>query len=60
LSVTPLALLARSKTCGEWREAFLKIGGTLFGSGYVLLSYLQSSFVDTAWLAHAASRCSTR
>jgi chromate transporter len=31
--------------------AFLKIGATLFGSGYVLVSYLQSGFVDThGWL----------
>ncbi|WP_428939642.1 chromate efflux transporter [Fontivita pretiosa] len=29
----------------------LKIGGTLFGSGYVLVSYLQSDFVDRlGWL----------
>jgi chromate transporter len=40
-----------------WREIgsmalyLLKIGGTLFGSGYVLVSYLQSDFVDrTGWL----------
>jgi chromate transporter len=36
-----------------WRmtAAFLKIGATLFGSGYVLLSYLQSGFVDShGWL----------
>jgi chromate transporter len=31
--------------------AFLKIGATLFGSGYVLISYLQSGFVDRhGWL----------
>jgi len=36
-----------------WRMAasFLKIGATLYGSGYVLISYLQSSFVDQhGWL----------
>lgn len=32
-----------------WR--FLVIGGTLFGSGYVLASYMQRAFVqETAWL----------
>jgi len=30
---------------------FIKIGGTLFGSGYVLVAYLQAEFVDkTGWL----------
>jgi chromate transporter len=30
---------------------FLKIGATLFGSGYVLVSYLQANFIDqTGWL----------
>jgi len=41
-----------------WRELLsmalylLKIGATLFGTGYVLVSYLQSDFVDrTGWLS---------
>src|SRR5690606_23442114 len=30
---------------------FLKIGGTLFGSGYVLVAYLQAEMIDkTGWL----------
>lgn len=39
---------AVGKTGGLWQLAavFLKIGATLFGSGYVLLSYLQQSVVD--------------
>ena len=33
---------------------FLKIGATLFGSGYVLLAFLNSEFVETlGWLTHA-------
>lgn len=33
---------------------FIKIGGTLFGSGYVLVAYLQAEFVDkTGWLTQA-------
>ena len=33
--------------------AFLKIGATLFGSGYLLLTYLQTDFVDRYhWLTH--------
>ena len=30
--------------------SFLKIGSVLFGSGYVLLAFLRSEFVDTGWL----------
>ena len=38
---------------------FLKVGATLFGSGYVLVSYLQSGLVDDyGWLT--SSNCSTR
>lgn len=33
---------------------FLKIGATLFGSGYVLLAFLNSEFVENlSWLSHA-------
>ena len=33
---------------------FLKIGATLFGSGYVLLAFLNSEFVENlGWLTHA-------
>ncbi len=42
---------AKSITPGELFWIFIKIGATLFGSGYVLVAYLQAEFVDkTGWL----------
>ncbi len=39
---------------GRMTLSLLRIGATLFGSGYVLISYLQSEFVDrTGWLTQA-------
>jgi chromate transporter len=32
---------------------FLKIGATLYGSGYVLLAYLKNEFVQRGWLTEA-------
>jgi chromate transporter len=32
---------------------FLKIGATLYGSGYVLLAFLQNEFVARGWLTQA-------
>ena len=54
----PIPLLAAGPALGVggaglWQLAlvFLKIGATLFGSGYVLVTYLQSSVVDQyGWL----------
>ncbi|HEX8523648.1 MAG TPA: chromate efflux transporter [Tepidisphaeraceae bacterium] len=54
LHVTPLLIpLLNVDSRNLMRAAllFLKIGATLFGSGYVLVSYLQHNFVDqTDWL----------
>jgi chromate transporter len=52
LAIVPLIDVARSPDFWRMAGIFLKIGGTLFGSGYVLLSYLQSSFIDAhpGWL----------
>jgi chromate transporter len=54
---TPLLLpvgVTGATTAGKLAEMFLfflKVGGTLFGSGYVLISYLQSGLVDQLhWL----------
>jgi chromate transporter len=48
----PLALAAHDR--GEMLRVFgqfLKVGATLFGSGYLLVSYLQQSFIDQhGWL----------
>ncbi|GAL85522.1 chromate transporter [Sporocytophaga myxococcoides] len=42
---------SKSITLGELFWIFIKIGATLFGSGYVLVAYLQAEFVDkTGWL----------
>ncbi len=42
---------AESKQLWKATLLFLKIGATLFGSGYVLVSYLQVNFIDqTGWL----------
>ena len=58
MSVLPL-MAASAGSPGGWpgvlRMAlvFLKIGATLFGSGYVLVSYLQTAFVDqNHWLTN--------
>lgn len=41
----------KNLTPGELFWIFIKIGATLFGSGYVLVAYLQAEFVDkTGWL----------
>ena len=56
--VGPLAAATAVAAPGPWREMvrlagfFLKIGATLFGSGYVLVSYLRGGLVDApgAWL----------
>lgn len=49
--------LALALPIGFWPDllrmagSFLKIGATLFGSGYMLISYLQSGFIDRhGWL----------
>jgi chromate transporter len=55
----PGALLAAADV-SPWREMarlagfFLKVGATLFGSGYVLVSYLRGGLVDApgAWLTN--------
>jgi chromate transporter len=51
VEVLPLLPIVHAPDFWRMVGAFLKIGGTLFGSGYVLLSYLQSNFVDShGWL----------
>jgi chromate transporter len=56
LCVTPLAVIGTGGL-SLWGPVtmsllFLKIGATLFGSGYLLVTYLQSSFVDhRQWLS---------
>jgi chromate transporter len=52
LSLSPLALVPiLSGEYGRMALFFLKVGATLFGSGYVLVSYLQSGLVDDhRWL----------
>ncbi len=43
--------LTKNITLGDLFWIFIKIGATLFGSGYVLVAYLQAEFVDkTGWL----------
>jgi chromate transporter len=48
LSISPIVALAPIVSGDYARMAlfFLKVGATLFGSGYVLVSYLQSGLVD--------------
>ncbi len=48
----PLGLLALPSTAGPLGLflSFLKIGSVLFGSGYVLLAFLRSEFVDPGLL----------
>jgi chromate transporter len=51
LMVIPLGPFLANPELWRMVLAFLKIGATLFGSGYVLLSYLQSGFIDShGWL----------
>ena len=53
LSISPVLALAPMVSGDFARMAlfFLKVGATLFGSGYVLVSYLQSGLVDDyRWL----------
>ncbi len=50
-SVIPIVLL--EKNIRDLFISFLKIGSTLFGSGYLLVAYLNGEFVDKlAWLSH--------
>jgi chromate transporter len=53
LSISPMLALA-PLVASDWARMavfFLKVGATLFGSGYVLVSYLQSGLVDDhRWL----------
>ena len=57
-SVAPLFLLKTTETIphiglGNLFWQFLKIGSILFGSGYVLVAYIEGSFVDElGWLTH--------
>jgi chromate transporter len=57
IALPTLVILAMSGIVTLGRPAimtllFLKIGATLFGSGYVLVTYLQSTFVDQQhWLS---------
>ncbi|MCR6640040.1 MAG: chromate efflux transporter [Sporocytophaga sp.] len=49
--IISLIPFAKNITLGELFWIFIKIGATLFGSGYVLVAYLQAEFVDkTGWL----------
>lgn len=51
--VLAAAAVAAPAGIGLMTLLFLKIGATLFGSGYVLVTYLQTSFVDQrGWLTH--------
>jgi len=51
LTIAPLFTVMTEPDLWRMAGIFLKIGGTLFGSGYVLMSYLQSDFLDTHhWL----------
>ena len=55
LPAAPLApAVPAAASLGQIAWFFLKVGGTLFGSGYVLVSYLQSGLVeDLGWLTEA-------
>lgn len=49
--VAAQAATPASYSAGELFLVFLKIGGTLYGSGYVLVSFMQSELVDSRhWL----------
>ncbi len=50
-SIAVIPLIASDKSLREILLSFLKIGSTLFGSGYLLVAYLNQEFVDRlAWL----------
>ncbi len=50
-SATAIGLVKTIPSLWQLGYSFLKIGGTLFGGGYVLLSLVQSEFVDGyGWL----------
>lgn len=52
-ALAPLALAAHPPGYSPWELllVFLKIGALLYGSGYVLLAFMQTEFVDhRAWL----------
>ncbi len=52
LAVAPVAWMGYSGEFGRLALFFLKVGATLFGSGYVLLSYLRGGLVeDMGWLS---------
>lgn len=55
LGATPaVALVAGAPTALSLFGVFLKIGAVLYGSGYVLLSFLRADFVErTGWLTEA-------
>ena len=47
----PLAAISTGSPFVQMAMLFLKVGATIFGSGYVLVSYLQSGIVDQhAWM----------
>jgi chromate transporter len=47
----PILFTTESHQLAKATLLFLKIGATLFGSGYLLVSYLQQNFIDqTHWL----------
>ncbi len=51
VSATPVSSLALPFSLGKMFLLFLKIGAVLFGSGYVLIAFLQADFVDRLhWL----------
>jgi chromate transporter len=51
MALVPLAMPPLALKLAQMSGTFLKIGATLFGSGYVLISYLRSSFVaQRHWL----------
>ncbi len=51
-SIAPIILV--EKNIRDLFLSFLKIGSTLFGSGYLLVAYLNGEFVDKlAWLSHS-------
>ncbi|WP_296602794.1 chromate efflux transporter [Nocardioides sp.] len=54
--LAPLAVLFPDPTAGQLGQLFLtmlKIGSVLYGSGYVLLAFLEGDFVDRlGWVTH--------
>ncbi|MEO8539867.1 MAG: chromate efflux transporter [bacterium] len=56
LALAPFTLAAHPPGYSPWELllVFLKIGSLLYGSGYVLLAFMQTEFVDhRAWLTQA-------